>query len=240
VFRGLTRKNLISAGFLKDVSEPERARPKDCSEFGRKLLNALFVIASPQLVEQLNTLIRFQIRHVRSYSDHDQVILDNPATMLIVNSPGVDSLIEALGRDFAGGRPLGGVDVRGEKNWIQSLPVFLSIDIRRDVWRDGRMEKDCHRFAFPTALDMAPYAYPPKQKLSFQLAGVVAHLGVPDAEICHDITFCRMVARAICFNDNSVTNVDQEQAGENNYPNRYSSSQTASVLMDVDLDRARE
>jgi hypothetical protein len=83
VFRGLTRKDLISAGFLRDVLEPERASPKDCSEFGRNLLNALFLIASPQLVEQLNASIRFQIRHVRSCPDHDQVILDNPATMFI-------------------------------------------------------------------------------------------------------------------------------------------------------------
>jgi hypothetical protein len=133
-------------------------------------LNALLVIASPQLIEQLNTLIRFEIQHVRSYSHHDQVILDNPATTLIVNSPGVNSLIEALGRDFAGGCSLGGVDVRGEKNWIQSLPVLLLIDIRRDAWRDGRMEKACHRSAFPTVLDIAPYAYAPKQKLSFEPA----------------------------------------------------------------------
>jgi hypothetical protein len=51
VFRELTRKNLISAGFGRDVSEPERAGPKDCSEFGRNLLNVLFVIASLQLIE---------------------------------------------------------------------------------------------------------------------------------------------------------------------------------------------
>jgi hypothetical protein len=80
------------------------------------------------------------------------------------------------------------------------------------------MEKDCHRFAFPRVLEMAPYADPPKQKLSFQLAGVVAHLGLPRAGICHYVTFCRMFGRWICFNDNSVTDVDQEQVVENNYP----------------------
>jgi hypothetical protein len=239
VFRELARKNLISARFLRDVSEPGRAGPKDCSEFGRNLLNALFVIASPELTEQLNTLIRFQIRHVRSYPDHDQIILDNPATMLIVNTLGVNSLIQALRRDFAGARPLGGVDVRGEKNCIRSLPVFLLIDVRRDVWINGRMEKDCHRFAFPTVLDMAPYAYPPKQKLGFLLAGVVAHLGLPHAGICHYVTFRRMFGKWICFNDSSVTAVDQEQAVDNNYPNIYSSSQTASLLLYVDMDRAR-
>jgi hypothetical protein len=81
---------------------------------------------------------------------------------------------------------------RTEGLCIQGLPQFVLIKIAREDWRDGTPYKDCDSFQFPMDVGMTPFGYNPPFHFCYQLAVVVAHLGVMVKGLGYDFTFCRL------------------------------------------------
>jgi hypothetical protein len=90
---------------------------------------------------------------------------------------------------------------RSRRSWREKLdPEFASFPVDSDSPR--RLEKWSNCML-------------PKGEIIVSTGWSGRPFGLPHAGICHYVGFCRMFGRWICFNDHSVTDVDQEEAIEN-------------------------
>jgi hypothetical protein len=79
--------------------------------------------------------------------------------------------------------------------------------------------------------DMTPFGHNPFFGFRYQLAAVLAHLGVMAKGLRHYFTFCRLWDRWVRFNDSSVELGNDHEAIEANFPEEKTSTQTASMLL---------
>jgi hypothetical protein len=232
VFSSMERKRLVSPAGLAEICEPGVHGQKDCYEFALNLLDALSNRSVGELARGFRELIRFEIRHVVSCSDQDRHTVDPPYSILVVHNEGFSSLEQSLASYFAT-RSLDAEDRPVERLWIQGLPKFLLIQIARERWIDGKLQKDCRYFQFPVDLDMTAYAYQASGRFRYHLEAVVAHLGRSEDGITHYVTFCWIATGWVCFNDASVHPVSQNEAVNENFPDADGSTQTATMPMYV-------
>jgi ubiquitin C-terminal hydrolase len=92
------------------------------------------------------------------------------------------------------------------------------------------MTKDCCRVAFPVMLDMISYAAQTENRYPYQLAAVISHLGNPEKDQGHYITFLSIFGQWIRCNDTEVENIEESAALHENFPETAESLQTATTL----------
>jgi uncharacterized UBP type Zn finger protein len=80
------------------------------------------------------------------------------------------------------------------------------------------MVKDCRRVAFPVMLDMIPYAVQTENHYPYQLAAVISHLGNPEKDQGHYMTFLRIFGQWIRLNDTEVEAIEEPAALHENFP----------------------
>jgi hypothetical protein len=95
------------------------------------------------------------------------------------------------------------------------------------------MAKYCRRVAFPVMLDMTPYAVQTEHCYPDQLAAVIFHLGNPEKDQGHCMTFLRVFGQRIRFNDTEVEAVEESATLHENFPETEGSPQTAIILLYV-------
>jgi hypothetical protein len=105
------------------------------------------------------------------------------------------------------------------------------------VWNREHIEKDCRPIAFPLILDMTQYAFDPSIHYLYQLAAVISHIGDPQEDTGHYITFLYIFGKWIRFNDTNVRGVEERQALQENFRESPGSDQTASILLYVQKNR---
>jgi hypothetical protein len=81
-------------------------------------------------------------------------------------------------------------------------------------------------------LDITPFGYNPSFRFRYQLAAVVAQLGVIAKGLGHSFTFRRLEDRWVRLSDSSVELVNGHEAIEGNFPEENTSTQTVSMLLD--------
>jgi hypothetical protein len=91
--------------------------------------------------------------------------------------------------------------------------------------------KDCRRVTFPIILDMTPYAVQTETRCQYQLAAVISHLGNPEKDQGHCVTFLRIFGQCIRFHDTEVETVERSAAPEEKFPKTEGSPQTATILV---------
>jgi uncharacterized UBP type Zn finger protein len=79
------------------------------------------------------------------------------------------------------------------------------------------MAKDCRRIAFAVMLDMPPYAVQTENCYPYQLSAVIPHLGNPEKDQGHYMTFLRILGQWIRFNDTEVETVEESAALHENF-----------------------
>jgi hypothetical protein len=102
--------------------------------------------------------------------------------------------------------------------FIRSFPRFFFLSLGRYVWGNDRMAKDYRRVAFPVMLDMTSCAVQTKNRYPYQLAAIISHLGNPENDQDHYLTFLRIFDRWIQFNDIEVGAVEDSAALQENSP----------------------
>jgi ubiquitin C-terminal hydrolase len=95
------------------------------------------------------------------------------------------------------------------------------------------MAKDHRRVAFPVMLDMTPYAVQTENRCPYQLVVVISHLGNPDKDQCHYMTFLRIFGQWIHFNDHEVEAVDESATFYKSFSETEGSPQTDTILLYV-------
>jgi hypothetical protein len=95
------------------------------------------------------------------------------------------------------------------------------------------MVEDCRRVPFPAMLDTTPYAVQTENHYPYQLPDGISHLGNPEKDQGHYMTFFRRFGQWIRFNDAEVEAVEQSAAFHENFPETEGSPQTAIVLLYV-------
>jgi ubiquitin C-terminal hydrolase len=93
------------------------------------------------------------------------------------------------------------------------------------------MAKDCRRIAFPIILDITPYAVQTENRYPYQFAAAISHLGNPEKDQGHYMTFLRIFGSWIQFDDTEVEAVEESAALHENFPERERSPQTATILL---------
>jgi hypothetical protein len=89
------------------------------------------------------------------------------------------------------------------------------------------------RVAFPVTLDMTLLAVQTENGYPYQLAAVIPHLGNPEKDQGHYMTFLRIFGQWIGFNDTEVEAVEESPALHENFPETEGSPQTATILLYV-------
>jgi hypothetical protein len=117
--------------------------------------------------------------------------------------------------------------------FICSFPRFFFLSFGRYVWGNDHMAKDCRRVAFPVMLDMTTHAVQTENCNSDQLAAVISHLGNPEKEHGHYMTFLRIFGQWIRFNNTEVEAVEESAVLHENFPETERSPQTAIILLYV-------
>jgi hypothetical protein len=115
----------------------------------------------------------------------------------------------------------------------RSFPRFFFFSFRRYIWRNDHMAKDCRRVAFPVMLDITPYAVQTENRYPHQLAAVISHLGNPEKDQGHYMTFLRIFGQWIRFNDTEVKAIEESAALHENFPETEGSPQTITILLYV-------
>jgi hypothetical protein len=113
--------------------------------------------------------------------------------------------------------------------FIRSFPRFFFFSLGRHVWGNDHMVKDCTRVTFPVTFDMTRYAVQTENCYRYQLATVISHLGNPEKDQDHCVTFFRVFGEWIRFNDTKVEAVEESAALEENFPETEGSPQTATI-----------
>jgi ubiquitin C-terminal hydrolase len=98
---------------------------------------------------------------------------------------------------------------------------------------NDHMAKDCRRVAFSVMLNMTPYAVQTENRHPYQLAAVISHLGNPEKDPGHYMTFLRIFGQWIRLNDTEVEAVEESVALHENFPETKGSAQTATILLYV-------
>jgi hypothetical protein len=98
---------------------------------------------------------------------------------------------------------------------------------------NNHMAKACRRVAFPVMLDMTPYTDQTMNCCPYQLATVISHLGNPEEDQDHYMTFLRIFGQWIRFNDTEVEAVEGTAALHQNFSETEGSPQIAAILLYV-------
>jgi hypothetical protein len=117
--------------------------------------------------------------------------------------------------------------------FIRSFARFFFLSLGRYVWENDHMTKDCCRIAFPAMFDMTSYAVQTENCYPCQLAAVISHLGNPEKDQGHYMTFLRMFGQWIRCNDTEVEIIEESAAFHENFPETEESLQTATILLYV-------
>jgi hypothetical protein len=117
--------------------------------------------------------------------------------------------------------------------FIRSFPRFFFLSVGRYIWGNDHMAKDCGRVAFPVILEMIPQPTQTEKCYPDQLAAVISHLGNPEKDQGHYMTFLRIFGQWIRFNDFEVEAVEESAALSENFPGTEGSLQTATILLYV-------
>jgi hypothetical protein len=232
LFVTMSNHQLANAISLSTIDDPDIPPPQDSAEIALYILRALHDSSSGKLESTIENLICFQmVTEIWDSSWTDRI--DNTLEyMLCLPIHGCSNLIQCLDSYFA--------TVTNELNssetvhrYLRSFPKFFFIQLIREVWNIDHIEKDCHFIAFPLKLNMDPYTDWDGNHTHYQLAAVIAHLGDPDPNRGHYITFLNIFGQWILFNDRQVDFVNESNALEDNFPENEESTQTAIILLYV-------
>jgi uncharacterized UBP type Zn finger protein len=228
----MSNHRLANAISLATIDDPDIPPPQDSTEIARHILGALHDSASGKLKSTIENLICFHlITEIwdRTWTSRRNKTLEY---MLCLPISGCSNLIQCLDSYFA--------TVTNELDssetvhrYIRSFPKFFFIRLIREAWNIDHIEKDCRSIAFPLKLNMDPYTEWNGSQTHFQLVAVIAHLGDPDPNRGHYITFLRIFGQWILFNDRQVDFVNESKALEDNFPENEQSTQTAIILLYV-------
>jgi ubiquitin C-terminal hydrolase len=107
--------------------------------------------------------------------------------------------------------------LKTQQHFIGSFPMFLFLNLAREEWQFGHMEKDFPPITFPVMLDMTPYAFQRRSLCNYQLAAVISHMGDLGESQGHYITFIKVFGRWFRFDDRNVDAVEKSTAVQENF-----------------------
>jgi hypothetical protein len=98
--------------------------------------------------------------------------------------------------------------------FIRSFSRFFFLSLGRCVWGNDHMAKYRRRVAFPVMLDMTPDVIQTESRYPYQLAAVISHLGNPEKDQGHYMTFLSIFGQWIRSNDTEVEAAEESAADE--------------------------
>jgi hypothetical protein len=85
--------------------------------------------------------------------------------------------------------------LKAQQHSIGSFPMSLFLNLGREEWQFGHMEKDFRPITFPVMLDITPYAFQRRSPCKYQLAAVISHMGYLGESQGDYITFIKVFGR---------------------------------------------
>jgi uncharacterized UBP type Zn finger protein len=167
--------------------------------------------------------------------DSSRWINEDPAFLLHVPIVVFSNLVQCLDKFFES-TTYNAQTGATHQYFIHDFPRFLFIRLAREVWNEDHVEKDIHSIAFPLILHLNRYASHYTTNYTYNLVGVIAHIGGPDQYKGHYITFLNIFGQLILFNDRGIVLVNEKAAVEDNFPENDGSEQTAVILLYVSID----
>jgi hypothetical protein len=200
MFAAMSQNRPIDAISLFIVCEPDVLDFRDCFELALQVLGALHVVSSGMhrdISEQL-----FCFRQITWFSTtfSSKPVPDRPLFFLHLPVSGSSTLMEYLNSYF-GIIQLNAEPAQTQQIFIRSFSRFFFVSLRRYVWGNDHMARDCRRVVFSVMLDMTPYAVQTENRHPYQLAAVISHLGNPEKDQGHYMIFLRIFGQWIRFND---------------------------------------
>jgi hypothetical protein len=95
------------------------------------------------------------------------------------------------------------------------------------------MAIDCRRIAFSVMIDMTSNAVQTENRYPYQFTVVTSHLGNPEKDQGHYMTFLRIFGQWIRFDHTEVEAIEESAALHENFPETKESSQTVVILLYV-------
>jgi hypothetical protein len=157
--------------------------------------------------------------------DPSNVTQENPNYMLLLAVGGVENLEQALAQYFS---PFHFGD-NVYQRWLQTMPVFLFINLHRLGDRRGQSFKHCHSIKFNKYIDLSKFTNPLCAQARYELIGIISHQGTAMTQ-GHYIAFCYINQSWYLFDDSHVQIVDEIAVFQDNYP-IHQTSQTAVLLV---------
>jgi hypothetical protein len=117
--------------------------------------------------------------------------------------------------------------------FILLFPRFRFLSLGRYLWGNNHLAKDCRRVTFQVMLNRTPYAVQTENRYPYQSAAALSHLGNPEKDQGHYMTFLRICSQWIRFSGTEVEAVEESAALRESFPETEGSSQTATILLYV-------
>jgi hypothetical protein len=151
MFVAMSQNRLIDAVLLFTVCEPDVLDRKDCFELALQILGALWDASSGMFRDTIEQLFCFREITRFSTAFSSRCVPHRPLFFLHLPVSGSSILVECLNSYFR----IIQFDAESPQTRqfsIRSFPRFFLLSLRRCVWGNDHMGKDCHRVAFRSCL----------------------------------------------------------------------------------------
>jgi hypothetical protein len=232
MFVAMSQNRSIHAVSLSTVCEPDVLGGKDCFELALCILWALRDASSGMLRDTIEQL--FCYRQITRFSTafSSRCVPDRPLFFLHLLVSGSSILMECLNSYF-GVIQLNAEPPQTQQIFIRSFPRFFFLSLGRYVWGNGHVVKNYGRVAIPVMLNMTPYTVQTENRDPYQLVAVISHLGNPETDQGHYMTFLRIFGQWIRFNNTEVEAAEESAALHENFRETEGYPQTTTILLYV-------
>jgi hypothetical protein len=216
MFGAMFQNRTIDAASLSTVCERDVLDGKDCFELALHILGALRDVSSGTLRDTIEQLFCFRQITRLSTDFSSRCVSDRPLFFLHLPVSGPSTLMEC--RILTSGLFTWCCPPQTQQIFIRSFPRFFFLSLGFYIWGNDHMAKDCCRVAFPVMLDMTPYAVQTENRYPYQLVAVISHLGSPDKDQGHYMTFLRIFCQWIRFSDTDIDAIEESATLHENFP----------------------